>query len=297
MSEYYVEQENVQMSQDGMEFFHFIYEHPKISVDPHIHNAVEILFITEGCFRVFVDHVEYMVQEGDVVLFRSNTIHRLYPLKHGRNTYYVLKLRPDFILNLSYQSRGVYYLLLLSLHINEEEKTVWSAEECIKNGISNSLKRLIKESEAGGCCSDIAVKICAAEILLAMLRDIASSRENEALWEIGNEGLMKRIYHAIEFINCHYMEQLTAEECSRHVFMSYSYFSRCFKKITGKSFKNYLCMTRLSHAEKALIATEKPISEIALECGFGSVSYFIALYKKQKGITPLAFREICRGME
>ncbi|MBQ6824219.1 MAG: helix-turn-helix transcriptional regulator, partial [Clostridia bacterium] len=59
----------------------------------------------------------------------------------------------------------------------------------------------------------------------------------------------------------------TAEDCSSHVFLSYSYFSRSFKRITGHTFKDYLNITRINQAEKALVSTRKPITEIAAECG------------------------------
>jgi len=89
----------------------------------------------------------------------------------------------------------------------------------------------------------------------------------------------------------HYAEDLTMEECSRMCFMSYSYFSKKFKQITGKTFKNYLLATRINHAQKLLMTTEKPITQISSECGFNNVSYFSALYKKMKGMSPSIVRE------
>jgi len=79
-------------------------------------------------------------------------------------------------------------------------------------------------------------------------------------------------------------------------YMSYSYFSRCFYRITGKSFKEYLNLTRINRAEKAILTTDKSVTEIAGDCGFNSVSYFISTYKKLKGVTPLSLRNHRGGL-
>jgi len=73
--------------------------------------------------------------------------------------------------------------------------------------------------------------------------------------------------------------------------MSYSYFSRIWKRIVRRSFREYLNEVRVSHAEHLLKTTSLPVTQIALECGYNNVSYFIAVYKELKGITPLS----CRG--
>ena len=147
---------------------------------------------------------------------------------------------------------------------------------------------MFTEAARNGYGSDIAIRISAAEIVLALLRDTEQQLLPPA--DAQNENLIRRIYDAIVYINKHYAEDITAESCSRYVFLSYSYFSRSFKRITGHTFKDYLILTRLNHAEKELVSTEKPITEIASGCGFNSVSYFIAMYKKLKGTTPSAFR-------
>jgi AraC-like DNA-binding protein len=43
---------------------------------------------------------------------------------------------------------------------------------------------------------------------------------------------------------------------------------------------------RLSRAENLLLTTDLSVTEIAAACGYGSLSYFIAEYKRGKGKTP-----------
>lgn len=291
MSEFYVEQDNRQMADDGIEFFptHFDREQSMV-VRPHIHTAVEILFIINGTFRVYADDVEYMLSEGDAILFRSNTIHKVYNVDGDEPYYYCLKLRPSLILELSSSGCGIGYLLRLAF-TNRDEKTVWKRCECESLGIADALESLISEHSTRRYGYDISMKVSAARILLLMLRDIELAHNHRLSENVADDNLKRRIYNAIVYINAHYAEELTAEQCGRLQYMSYSYFSRSFKRITGISFKDYLNHVRINHAEKSLLSSEKTITEISAECGFNNVSYFISIYKRIKGVTPSVSRE------
>lgn len=68
-------------------------------------------------------------------------------------------------------------------------------------------------------------------------------------------------------------------------------FARSFKSATGKTFKEYLNITRMNEAEQLLVSTTLPISEIATRCGYNSASYFTSLYKQYKDKTPCSERK------
>ena len=68
--------------------------------------------------------------------------------------------------------------------------------------------------------------------------------------------------------------------------MSTSYFSKQFKSVTGVGFNEYLNIIRVTASEKLLISSNKPITKIAMECGFNDSNYYAAVFKKIKGITP-----------
>lgn len=290
MSDYRIEEENNQMQQDGIECFIQMFDSMNTCAKPHIHTAVEILYILHGDFRVTIDETEHVAHPGDTVLIRSNAIHQICSLQDSACSYYVVKLKPAFILDISSQKFGASYLLSLSLQ-NKNDKNLWTNEQCQKNRVAAIMDRLKRESEQSDYCSDIAIKICAAELLLALLRDIDQAKSASAVPHVYHKDLARRIYDATVFINKHYPEDINAQECSRYVHLSYSYFSRNFKRLTGKTFTDYLNIVRINRAEKALASSQKSISEIAADCGFNTVSYFISKFREKKGITPSAYRE------
>jgi AraC-like DNA-binding protein len=73
--------------------------------------------------------------------------------------------------------------------------------------------------------------------------------------------------------------------------MSYSYFSRYFKSLIGKTFSEYLTYVRITEAEKMLLTTDLNITEVALESGYSNSSYFIAQFRVMKGMSPRQFKK------
>lgn len=281
MKEYRIEQEQAIITKTGIEFFLQKMPNEAGRVNPHIHSALELLFVKSGSFRMFADDEEFYVSEGCAVLFRSNTVHRVFPLSKGKSYYYVLKIKPSLLADFSLPENTSAYLLPLAL-TSKHQKTLWTAAETEKNGMARGIDRMARESEKKEYGFDIAMKSCAADILLSVLRDIGENEKRD----MPADDIIRRIYDVTVYINRHYAENITAADCAARAFMSPSYFSRCFYSITQKSFKDYLNTVRINHAEKELFATDKPVTRIAADCGFSNLSYFISVYKKAKGITP-----------
>jgi AraC family cel operon transcriptional repressor len=47
---------------------------------------------------------------------------------------------------------------------------------------------------------------------------------------------------------------------------------------------------RIDHATARLALSEMPILDIALECGFDSLSHFYRVFRRKRGETPRAYR-------
>lgn len=68
------------------------------------------------------------------------------------------------------------------------------------------------------------------------------------------------------------------------------YIGRLFKKETGVAFNEYCMQMRLEMAEALLAGSNKKIIDIAMECGFGNISYFNRVFQKRHGMTPKVYR-------
>ncbi|MBP3332691.1 MAG: helix-turn-helix transcriptional regulator [Clostridia bacterium] len=289
MKNYSIETEPRSLTEDGMEFFPLDIKPLTFGTRAHIHEAIEIIFVERGEYRMFAGDNEYSVRSGDMMLFRSNTIHSIFACDSEENRYYVLKVKPSLIFDLASKDSAVGYVMRFVLS-GEASKTHWSAQELSQSEIYLSFERMRKTLESMDFCLDLALKLSAAEVILAILRDIIAREQQSGITSYLNDSAAGQIYKAIRQINRRYSESITAQSCAEDVNMSYSYFSRSFKRITQKSFKEYLNEIRVSNAERLLMSTDLSVTEIALECGYNNVSYFIMVYKSIKGKTPFSYR-------
>ena len=283
MKEYYVETANKNLKDNGIEFFLQKYNKDSRGPSAHIHPAVEVIHIVQGLFRFQVDDKEFTAGEGETVLIRSNSIHTVSMISPAPGAYHVIKFLPEFLLGLSSPLSGASYLLDLSLS-GDGAKILWSPEESAS--VAETALELEREAKTGEYGSDIAVKLAVARVALILLRSGAAQNAS-----YGNESLLRRVYDAIVFINSHYGENISAAGCAEHVFLSYSYFSRSFRRVTGKTFSEHLTLTRVNHAAKELLSSDKSVAAVSLECGFENPAYFGAVFKRLKGASPSEFRK------
>jgi len=245
----------------------------------HIHNSIELLYVKEGSYKVILDNEKYDIAAGDLILFCSNAIHHVYSKSEPINSYYVIKIPPSFFLEFSKREIGSEYIMRFALN-RHGGKVIWRKDELAKNEMLPILQTLIAESEEEKYASEIAIRIKIMELLLTILRQ-SSSKD-----DLPNNQTVELIYDVMLYVRSNYAEDLDERELAKNVGMSYSYFSRSFKRVSGMTFKKYLNLTRIHKAEQILCTSKCSVTDIATKCGYNSTSYFINVYKSITGKTP-----------
>lgn len=99
-----------------------------------------------------------------------------------------------------------------------------------------------------------------------------------------------RISRAIQFIQDHYSEKLEIEKLAQLSCLSTRQFRRQFHQLLCMSPQVFVLKTRMQAACKALMQTDTPLAEIALNCGFSDQSAFTHHFRRLLGVTPMQFR-------
>ena len=94
------------------------------------------------------------------------------------------------------------------------------------------------------------------------------------------------------YISDHCTENLTLDQIADLSGFSKYHFTRLFKQFTNVSFYRYLNQKRILKAEQLLITPSMSVTNVALACGFSSLSAFIRMFKIIKGCTPSEFRSM-----
>lgn len=92
------------------------------------------------------------------------------------------------------------------------------------------------------------------------------------------------------YIETHSTEKISLDELSGRFFISKYHLSREYKRIHGITIGQDLTARRISHAKSLLRFSSDSIEEIAIHSGFQDAAYFIKVFKKLEGSTPLEYR-------
>ena len=93
-----------------------------------------------------------------------------------------------------------------------------------------------------------------------------------------------------EYINEHYMDNISLNLIADEMGVSSGYISTLFPKVVGCGFVDYLNTVRIEHACSYLEQNYFKTYEIAYRVGFNDEKYFSKVFKKIKGMTPKEYR-------
>jgi AraC family transcriptional regulator len=93
----------------------------------------------------------------------------------------------------------------------------------------------------------------------------------------------------LDHIDAHIAEEISLDELAALAGKSACHFLRCFKQSTGISPHRYVTQRRIDHACGLLVA-DLPLVEIALACGFADQSHFGRVFRRERNLTPMAYR-------
>lgn len=89
-------------------------------------------------------------------------------------------------------------------------------------------------------------------------------------------------------------DELSLKETAKRVGLSMYYMCHLFKQETGLTVVDYKKELKIAKAKKLLVNTDKRITEIAQECGFGGDSYFCEVFMEYETVSPTQYRAFCR---
>ncbi|TCP53349.1 AraC family transcriptional regulator of adaptative response / methylphosphotriester-DNA alkyltransferase methyltransferase [Tumebacillus sp. BK434] len=99
--------------------------------------------------------------------------------------------------------------------------------------------------------------------------------------------LVRAAQHLLE---SRYAAPLSLQSIADRLHISPYHLQRTFKKATGRTPAAALTAIRLDKARELLAATERPLSDIALEVGYQNLSHFSYVFHKETGLTPTDYR-------
>ena len=118
-----------------------------------------------------------------------------------------------------------------------------------------------------------------------------SGKLYSGICDVNNRSQSNMLKKAMQFITLHLSDpELSLSLVSDELCITPSYFSAFFIREVGMGFNEYVTNLRVEKAQMMLTQTNRRISDIALECGFRSASYFNSVFRKCCSMAPGDFR-------
>lgn len=256
------------------------------SIPWHWHEDLEIIWVTSGSIKVFVNTTEYIVNQNQGIFINAGLLHTIQSHSNDVCVSRSIVFHPRLIGSLDsiywqnyvepiIQNKSLPFIFL-------ESSDTWK-DEII--ALSNSVwTKLYKNDD----WFEMYVRNELSEIILIILKNYSMCETKTNIQKIRNA---KRIKSMLQYIHKHFSEEITIADLANESLVSASEVLRCFHNTVHTTPNQYLKQYRIQRASKMLTDTDMTSLEIALECGFQSSSYFTKSFKEKMGCTPLSYRK------
>lgn len=260
-----------------IELYHMTNTHPRYEMTAHWHTDIEIIRVIRGKLNLRINTSQYVAEKGDIIFVNPERVHSAIP---HNCVYECIVFNPEAFVTESEEIKrftegminGEYQIEEFFCTDNEIHRTAnllfdklseeYEGKRFIITGTLYNLFGLIMEKN------------------LYSVADTSVSGKN-----------VPKIKKVLTFIRKNYRSDITLSDMAEYSGMSKKYFCSFFKKMTTKTPFEYLNSYRIEKATKMLLNTDKSVTDIAYECGFNDLSYFIKTFRKIKGVTPNGMRK------
>lgn len=252
-----------------------------IYVDCHWQDEVEILRVEDGSLALLIDGMEVQLYSGDVAFINPGQMHQMKGLT--QDTMYYAYVFPMKALLFEQEDLAQIKLLRPILENQVGFPIMLPHRGALTDRVREIIDAIIACNKSRPVGYEILTKAGLLEIICILRQQDCfiqyhSTRQNDVCKEI------------LLYIQNHYKEKIAISDIARAVGISENYFSSFFAKHLRRSFANYLTEFRINQSCILLETTELSVTDIALECGFSTSSYYIQSFRKLKKITPYRYK-------
>jgi AraC-like DNA-binding protein/quercetin dioxygenase-like cupin family protein len=241
---------------------------PGLRLPSHYHERACFAVILEGSVRKAFARVVDTLGAGGVVTMPPRERHR-----------------DDF------QGAGAHIVVIEPDPAREPPPTAPALFERVhlfRDGVVAAIAwRIRHELDHPDAVTPLALDGLALELVAAGARRLAAIREDATppAW----------VGHARELLHARFAEPLVIAEIAALLGVEPERLARAFRHHVGVPIGAYVRRLRLEWTATQLVATERPLSEIALLAGFADQSHFTRLFRRHSGVTPGAWRRAARA--
>ena len=252
----------------------------------HWHNEIEIQMFVNGSSNTTIDHTEVFVDEGDILLIPSQSIHFGYA-KSPKLEMHTIIFRPEVLCPMNREESVQKYFLpfvnrtaVIPYVLRTTDRGYNEIRECILQ-IANLANEKPKFSQLKimNCLYSLFINLYEFDYVKIKTQSAVADKNYLAVKD------------TIAYIEENYKQPLTVDELAYNAGFSKSRFMTIFKEYTNTTCKKFINQCRLESSREMLRETDDTVLNIAIASGYNNISLYNREFKKVYGITPLEYRK------
>lgn len=254
-----------------------------ILTTPHWHREVELIYVTKGTISLGIDDIPYKLSEGEIAFISGGLIH--YVLASPGSERLVYQFDLSYFASLNKENLDLQKLFSelvpVSLYWKQQQEEI----------IRQLLKSVQLEMDTQQTGYQFVVKAAIFQLISLLIRDIPKqTKQSKKMNKLATKDVLEKLDKIFRYVEDYYQEDITLRNIADVSGYSTFYFTKFFKRNTGKTFLTFLNDYRIDKAKWLLINSDYSVSEIITRTGFESDKTFYLLFKKSMDIAPLEYR-------
>ena len=249
----------------------------------HTLTYYDITFVTEGEGKFSIDNQTNEATSRDVFFSKPGEI-RNWDTRHIVNGY-ALIFEDEFLSSLFKDSLFVQHL---SFFQSGKTSSKLQLPDELYMRILQILRNIKTEIDTYKQNDVYVLRALLYEVLMLLDREYkkVNMEEETTSKEVGNIHINK----FMKLVESHLKEQHSVQYYADKLCITPNYLNEIVTSTKGISAKQYIRNKVMDEAQRLLTYTDFPISDIAFELHFSTVSYFIRSFRQYTGTTPLLYR-------
>lgn len=257
--------------------------HNKKEEKRHFHQDIELLYVMHGNVKVSIDEQITTLQAEDIFIINPNKQHHLQMSCDVLYAQFLIAY--ELIGDVLKSTEFMFWCDSTNNQSDEIEK--------LRMVIRKLLNHYLHGHERIADFYHISLCYQLMDILSMHFLVRSIDRENDE----EKDKFEERLTLINNYIWANYSQSISLQELSDMLYLSNAYLSRFFKKNYGMSFAKYISKIRLYHAVDELLFSNIPITRIAYDNGFSSLTVFNKAFKETYGETPSTMRKKTKKLE
>ncbi len=247
----------------------------------HKHDALEIVIPMENGYKYIANGKKFDLNTGDILFIPPGILHEIECDAEGSRFIYLFDIN------------------FITKFFDYKDLKDFMSEPRLVNpstypeSYTQIFDHFMKINDLYFLYNDIVLEMSIYSHLLAVLGTFARSaspNEQVCIADVKQRETYIKFKSLLNYINAHYMDDITLDYAASFVGFSKFHFSRLFKEYTDSTFYDYLSRRRIQAAKQLLAEDGRSITDIAFQTGFNNLTTFCRSFQKIANCSPSAYR-------